>query len=402
MSWPKVRPTKIPAMMKAMYSTLAILAFFIASLHAQVPVTLSPVANQQFFSASGTPLAAGCLFTYQAGTSTPLATYTDATGLYQQTNPIILDGGGFASIWLQSAAYRFVLFSNGGTNCATGTQQWVIDNVNPSPFLGGNNIWTGTNTFSGTVNVNGAFNATAGGSLNGTFSGDPNFSGSPTFSGVVAASQFQSTIGTGTPPFISASTTVVPNFNVENINGVAYPASPSDHSVPVVTSSTAHYKVVPDCQSAAGFLNFTQSTDTWGCGTGGTVGLDCQDVNGNHLNYTLSSTTFTCGTSIKPNLITSVSNCASSASCSGISIMAGPHVIMGGPVITDGGTPGLRTITGMSPAFTSSTSYFCSLTIVGNSGISQAPEIMYVSGSSFQIYSNDGTMVTVDYICLGN
>lgn len=150
---------------------------------AQVPVTLSPVANQQFFGANGAPLANGCLFTYQSGTGTPAATYTDQSGLYQAPNPIILDGGGFASIWLSAQSYRFVLFSTGGVNCASGTQQWLIDGVNPPPFLAGNNVWTGTQTFTGTANFNGALNANAGGTLIGSFGGNPNFTGTPTFAG---------------------------------------------------------------------------------------------------------------------------------------------------------------------------------------------------------------------------
>lgn len=380
---------------------LSLLLLFLLSIvgtgRAQVPVQISPIPYAQFTCNDGLLCSGGKIYTYIAGTTTPLATYRDSTGTQQNANPIVLDAAGRASIWLDTTnSYKFALFD------VLGALQWTQDNVAVGVTANGNNTFTGTNTFNGTTDFNGTVNINSGGSLNGTFSGDPNFSGSPTFSGIVVASQFQSIIATGNPPLIVASTTNVPNLNVKNINGVNYTASPSDHSVPVVTASTANYKVIPNCPVTTGYLNFTQSTDSFGCGTAGTLSVDCQDTDGKHLNYTLSTTTVTCGTSINPNLITSVSNCGSSASCSGIAIVTGPHVIMGGPVITDGATPGLRTITGMSPAFTSATSYFCSLTIVGNSGISQAPEIMYVSGSSFQIYSNDGTMVTVDYICVGN
>jgi len=41
-------------------------------------VLLSPYGNgQQFFDNNGIPLAGGLIYTYQAGSSTPLVTYTD-------------------------------------------------------------------------------------------------------------------------------------------------------------------------------------------------------------------------------------------------------------------------------------------------------------------------------------
>jgi hypothetical protein len=56
---------------------------------------------------------------------------------------------------------------------------------------------------------------------------------------------------------------------VVKVDGVSYPASPSLHGIPVVTASnTVTYKVIPDCTDTTGnHLNYTQSTDTWSCGT---------------------------------------------------------------------------------------------------------------------------------------
>lgn len=76
-------------------------------------VNLSPVGNGfQFFSNLGIPLAGGKIYTYQAGSSTPLATYTDAGGVYPNTNPIVLgvDGRPADEIWLTYGYnYKFVL-----------------------------------------------------------------------------------------------------------------------------------------------------------------------------------------------------------------------------------------------------------------------------------------------------
>lgn len=70
---------------------------------------LMPYIVQKFFDANGNALAGGKLFTYEAGTTTPLATYTDQSGVTPNTNPVILDASGQASIWLGSGAYKFVL-----------------------------------------------------------------------------------------------------------------------------------------------------------------------------------------------------------------------------------------------------------------------------------------------------
>lgn len=76
-------------------------------------VNLSPIGNGfQFFSTTGVPLAGGKIYTYQAGSSTPLATYSDTAGAIPNTNPIILgtDGRPQVEIWLTYGYnYKFVL-----------------------------------------------------------------------------------------------------------------------------------------------------------------------------------------------------------------------------------------------------------------------------------------------------
>ena len=70
----------------------------------------SPAFCQQFFDENGKPLAAGKLYTYVAGSSTPVATYKAITGGAMNTNPIILDAAGYADFVLElGASYKFVL-----------------------------------------------------------------------------------------------------------------------------------------------------------------------------------------------------------------------------------------------------------------------------------------------------
>lgn len=99
---------------------------------AQTPVLLMQPPRPQYFDTSGLPLAFGCVFTYQVGTTTPLATYTDRTGSVQNTNPVILDasGGLASSIWIQAGqAYTIKVMSTGGTNCASGSTIYSVDGV---------------------------------------------------------------------------------------------------------------------------------------------------------------------------------------------------------------------------------------------------------------------------------
>jgi hypothetical protein len=71
--------------------------------------TISPVPFLQFIDANGAPLAGGKLYTYAAGTTTPLATYTTYTGTVPNANPVILDSAGRASVWLGAGSYKFLL-----------------------------------------------------------------------------------------------------------------------------------------------------------------------------------------------------------------------------------------------------------------------------------------------------
>lgn len=70
---------------------------------------LSGVLRHKYYDNNGDPLVGGKIYTYQAGTSTPLATYVDQTEATPNANPTILDANGEASIWLGSNAYKFVL-----------------------------------------------------------------------------------------------------------------------------------------------------------------------------------------------------------------------------------------------------------------------------------------------------
>ena len=114
-------------------------------------VLLSPIGNgQQFFTTTGIPLAGGFIYTYQAGSTTPLATYTDSGGLIANTNPIQLgtDGRPPAEIWLTSGVnYKFVLATSTGSVIQTYDNLYGIPNAsivaNPIPS-GSIIMWSGS------------------------------------------------------------------------------------------------------------------------------------------------------------------------------------------------------------------------------------------------------------------
>ena len=72
--------------------------------------SLSPSPKLQFFGTDGLPLVGGKLYTYAAGTTTPIATYTDHTAANLNTNPVILDSAGQAGVWLtDTVTYKYTL-----------------------------------------------------------------------------------------------------------------------------------------------------------------------------------------------------------------------------------------------------------------------------------------------------
>ena len=91
-------------------------------------VILSPLAGAgwQFFDDNGATLTGGLLYTYAAGTTTPLTSYSDSTGATPNANPIVLDSAGRVSgeVWLTTgSSYKLVLKTSAGVTI------WTNDNI---------------------------------------------------------------------------------------------------------------------------------------------------------------------------------------------------------------------------------------------------------------------------------
>jgi len=93
-----------------------------------VNLSLFAGAGAQFLDNSGNVLTGGKIYTYSAGTTTPLATYTNNLGTVPHSNPIILDAAGRipgGEIWLSNGVlYKFV------TKDANDVLIGTYDNIN--------------------------------------------------------------------------------------------------------------------------------------------------------------------------------------------------------------------------------------------------------------------------------
>lgn len=78
------------------------------------------------------------LYTYAAGTTTPLATYTDVGLTTANANPIVLDSAGRCTLFLLASSYKFVL------KTAAGATVWTRDNVGAVPTTSIDNDVDGT------------------------------------------------------------------------------------------------------------------------------------------------------------------------------------------------------------------------------------------------------------------
>ena len=90
------------------------------------PGSLLPWVQAQFCDSEGHPLVGGQLWSYEAGTDTPRATYSDADLLTPNTNPLILDAAGrpeTGAIFIEPGGYKFVLLDEDDDEI------WTIDDV---------------------------------------------------------------------------------------------------------------------------------------------------------------------------------------------------------------------------------------------------------------------------------
>jgi len=80
-----------------------------------MPGRLAYVQMIQYLDDNAEVLANGFVYTYDAGTSTPKATYQDYQLATANTNPVQLDAAGRARIWYGDGLYKVVVTDSQGT-----------------------------------------------------------------------------------------------------------------------------------------------------------------------------------------------------------------------------------------------------------------------------------------------
>ena len=112
--------------------------------------SLAPVLLR-LFDDYGEVLAGGTVETFEAGTTTPLATYQDLAGLVPNENPVVLDAGGRATIRVTNGvAYKFVVKD------ADDVEVFTEDNIVIGTAAGSSESQLHVNvTFSGTPGAQG-------------------------------------------------------------------------------------------------------------------------------------------------------------------------------------------------------------------------------------------------------
>jgi len=202
---------------------------------------LSPSPKQQYFDAAGVPLVGGKLYTYAAGTSTPIATYTDASGTVSNTNPVILDSRGEANVWLAPAtAYKFVLKDSADATV------WTVDNID----LGIN--------FSNVIITGGSINGATIGNITpaaGTFT-DLTATGTVSFTGTtqmqIPAGPTASRSSTPTNGMIRYNSTTNAYEGNTSVAGATISSLTHLGTTATLTTSTAHGLTTGDYVTVSG------------------------------------------------------------------------------------------------------------------------------------------------------
>lgn len=112
--------------------TWAIALVFGCSLIAQDPAPITPMQIIDTRSAAGIPCINCSLYTYAAGTTTPLVTYTDHTLGTANNNPVLTNSQGYAvngstitGVWIGTSCYKFVL--KDASAATIWTQDFICD-----------------------------------------------------------------------------------------------------------------------------------------------------------------------------------------------------------------------------------------------------------------------------------
>src|SRR2546428_7255108 len=90
---------------------------------------LLPVPKHQLLGNNGQTVPGAKIFTYAAGTTNKLATFTDSTGAVPNTNPIIADASGRFDCWLTPDTAYKIVFSPSTDSDPPANAFWTVDGI---------------------------------------------------------------------------------------------------------------------------------------------------------------------------------------------------------------------------------------------------------------------------------
>ena len=234
-------------------------------------VNLSPLggAGWQFFDSNGVPLAGGLLYTYSAGTTTPVVTYTTNSGNVANSNPIVLDASGRVAneIWITGGtSIKFVLQTASATQIGSYDNISGINDITSFSSTSSINVGAGQIGFkqsNGTTFFTGAVARTVGSKLNEQvsvldFGADPT---GITDSTTAFTNAFAASLNVYMPPGIYSVSNLVPPQYLNLTGAGRYAGTPG-------TFLQASVSNQPIFNLSAGTYNTVMSNFTAGVASG--------------------------------------------------------------------------------------------------------------------------------------
>jgi hypothetical protein len=256
---------------------------------------LSPILQQSQFDDNGNFLAGGQIWSYVAGTTTPLAVYTTSDASVSWPNPIVLDARGECGgeIWLTAgSSYKFVVESApeyGQTHGPVIATFDEITGVNDTVTVPSTNNWI---LYSGTPTYASATSFTVTGDQRSIFQVYRRLK-STNNAGTIYSSILSSTYSTGVTTVTVLNDTGSLDAGMSDVYYSFVETDPSAIPPPFASGTKMLF-----VQAAApfGWTKVTTYNDYalrivsgTGAGTGGSVAFSTAFVNGNVGSTTLSS-----------------------------------------------------------------------------------------------------------------
>ena len=350
---------------------------------AQSPIPITPL--QIIDTRSGVALpCVGCqLFTYAAGTTTPLATYTDSSLATANSNPVLTNAAGYTvsgstivGVFLPlTACYKFLLEDSSNVTI------WTQDNI---CYLPATSSLTLTNlTISGTLTANGAVTGTHLQSVGATDS--PSFVSVSVSGSILPSTAAGAAVGSLAKPFSS----IFIGPSASNGEQILAPNLATNRIINLADQGTAGAVAFGDQADATKIVTISTSGATTGTNT--TLAFS---QSSSHLvafpdaSFTVSGAKATeCGTA--------------AGACAGTNIGATVKIIRG-TATASSGTPSTVSITGMTPTFTASTTYSCFAEDATNvANVFQVLTAGYVSTSAVTFSGPASVTDVIRWTCIG-